>query len=303
MSAFDPMPPVNPVPPSIYGIVRGEPIAQYHATPCVGHSKLETFRDKDRGPARYHGLYLAKTIVRDEPTDAMAIGNCVDALVLEKRTIFAELPATYRDEKGVEKKFTMASNACKATAAAIEAAGLIPLKADEAATVRAMRDAVFANPTLAELFSEGEAQVTMRRNLGAFSVQVRPDWWSPNRAAGAAMVDLKSAEDMAQFLKNRRAFGYDRQAALYREVARLVMADAAGVAVDEIPAPQWFFAVVFKDAPIQAACFQISDEDIAAATDEVVDDLRMIKRAYETGEWPGVPAGVTTLPKLWRANT
>lgn len=292
----------TPSKPLAYGIVRGEPIADYHATDCVGHSKLEEFRDKDRGPARYYGKNIAKTIPREEPTAAMDTGNCVDALVLEKRTIFAELPETYRDEKGVEKKFTMASNACKATAAAIVAAGLIPLKSEEAAAVREMNAAVFANPTLAELFSIGEPQVTMRRNLGVFSVQVRPDWWSPNRPEGACMVDLKTAEDMSQFLKNRRAFGYDRQAALYREVARLVLADAAGTNIDEIPAPAWFFAVVFKTPPIQAVCFQISDEDMAAATDEVVDDLRMIKRAYETEEWPGVPAGVVTLPKLWRSR-
>jgi len=289
--------------PQAYGIIRGEPIAQYHATDCVGHSKLETFRDKDRGPARYHGLHIAKTIERGEPTKAMDLGNCTDALVLEKRTIFAPLPPTYRDDKGVEKKFTMASNACKAVAASIEARGLIPLSMDDAAKVHQMNAAVFANPTLAELFSQGEPQVTMRRNLGVFSAQVRPDWWSPNRPAGACMVDLKTAEDMSTFLSNRRAFGYDRQAALYREVARLVLADAAGVSVDEIAAPAWFFAVVFKDDPIQAVCFQISDEDMALATDEVVDDLRMIKRAYETGEWPGVPAGVVTLPKLWRSMT
>ena len=288
--------------PLNYGIVRGEPIAQYHASPCVGHSKLETFRDKDRGPARYHGLHIAKTIERSEPTAAMDLGNCVDALVLEKRTIFMELPQTYQNEKGETKKFTMAANQCKALVASIEARGLIALSIDDANAVRAMYNAVFANPTLAELFAQGEAQVTMRKDFGPFGVQVRPDWWSPNRAAGPCLVDLNTAEDMPTFLKNRRAFGYDRQAALYREVARLVLADAAGVSVEEIEAPAWFFAVVFKTAPIQAVCFQISDEDMTLATEEVVDDLRMIKRAYETNEWPGVPAGVVTLPKLWRAH-
>lgn len=283
------------------GIIRGESIADYHATDCVGHSKLEIFRDADRGPARYRGLYIDKTIPREHATAAIDLGNVVDALVLERKSIFVELPQTYQDEKGVEKKFTMASNTCKAIVDGIEARGLIPLKIDDANLAREMFNAVQANAAIKSLLSAGEPQVTMRAKLGAFSVQVRPDWWNPNGELGAYIVDLKTAEDMAAFLKNRRAFGYDRQAALYREVARLCMAEATGTPIHEVVAPAFFFAVVFKSAPVQAACFQISDEDMAIATDEVTDDLRKIKRAYESNEWPGVADGIVTLPKMWRA--
>jgi hypothetical protein len=282
------------------GIIRGEPIADYHATDAVGHSKLEVFRNSDRGPARYHGQFIAKTIMRERASDAMNLGSAADALILERRTIFVELPDAYRNEKGEEKKFTMAANACKSMVADIEASGLIPLKSDDVRTVREMDAAVRSNETLRAFLFAGEPQITMRHKLGAFTVQVRPDWWNPNGPLGAYMLDLKTAEDMPAFLKNRRAFGYDRQAALYREVARLCIAEATGAEVHEVEAPAFFFAVVFKTAPIQAVCFQISDEDMALATSEVVDDLRAIKHAYETNEWPGVPSGVVTLPKLWR---
>ncbi len=286
------------------GLIRGEPIAQYHSADAVGHSKLEVFRDSDRGPARFHGQYIAKTIPPRESTDAMDMGNALDALVLEKKTIFAELPSTYVDDKGAEKKFTMASNACKAMVAAIEAQSLIPLKRDEVFLVNRMRDAVFANQTAAHLLRDGEAQVTMRHRLGQFVVQVRPDWWQPDGCTlthnEPYMCDLKSAEDFDQFLSNRRAFGYDRQAALYREVSRLVLSTVTGTPIVEIAAPEFFFIVVFKTPPVQAVVFRPGAEDMRAATDESTDDLIRLKRCFEKNEWPGVPSGIVELPKIWR---
>lgn len=283
------------------GIITGEEIKTYHATDAVSHSKLETFRDPDRGHARYHGQYIAGTIPRFAGSAATEIGSAVDALVLEKRRIFDALPETYLSEKGETKPFTMAANACKAMRAAIEAQGLIPIKSADAELVTRMRDAVFVNHTAASLLTVGSPQVTMRAQLGAFAVQARPDWWCHADARGKSyIVDLKTAEDMDQFLANRRAFGYSRQAALYREVARLTLASQAGCSVEEIEAPAFYFIVVFKTPPIQAVVFRESDEEIALATEEVTDDLRRLKRCYETNTWPGVPEGINELPKIWR---
>ena len=128
-----------------YGVIHGEPIEEYHANAAWGHSKLETFRDEDRGPARAYGQFIAGTIPKREPTDAMDIGNAIDALVLERKTIFAELPSTYVNEKGEEKKFTMAANACKAMVARIEFDGLKALDRSEVALVRQMEKAVSRN--------------------------------------------------------------------------------------------------------------------------------------------------------------
>ena len=293
---------------SRFGIIHGEPIADYHANAAWGHSKLETFRDEDRGQARAFGQFITGTIPKRESTDAMDIGNSVDALVLERKTIFAELPATYVDAKGEEKKFTMASNSCKAMVAEIELSrGLIALNRFDCALVRQMRDAVFANPFAAALLSVGQPQTTMRHPFGAFAVQSRPDWWNhegvtlpDGEKVGAYICDLKSAEDADQFLKNRRAFGYSRQAALYREITRLVLASVGGVPVEEVKAPEFFFLVVYKTAPIECVVFKETDEEMEIATNEVVDDLRMLRRAYETGLWRGCPSGIVELPKIWR---
>jgi hypothetical protein len=295
------------------GLIQNEPIADYHGSAAVSHTKLEVFRDPDRGPARFAGRYITKTIPAPSSSDAMDIGQAVDSLVLERRTAFAELPATYmskgkkKGDPDVEKPFTLASNTCKAIVADIESKGLIALNRFDVALVRAMFAAVFDNPTAAALLSKGVAQTTWRARFASFHLQIRPDWWNHEgvtlpggQQIPAYLCDLKSAEDMGQFLSNRRNFGYDRQAALYREVVRMVLADMAEVEVEEIPAPPFYFIVVFKNAPVQCAVLEPSAEDLEQAREEVVTDLRYLKRCYDDGKWPGVLGGVQTLPRMWR---
>ena len=162
------------------GTITTEGIAEYHATDACSHSKLETFRDKDRGPARYFGMYVAKTIPRDEPTTAMDVGQALDALVLEKRTDFIEHPRIYlgpestkKDAPMVEKPWNWNAGTCKEWAE--KQTAKIILSPDDAALVRAMNDAVWANPIAAALLSKGTAQQTLRYDFGKFKVQVRPD--------------------------------------------------------------------------------------------------------------------------------
>jgi hypothetical protein len=297
---------------SLGEIITGESIDAYHKSGCIGHSLLETFRDSDRGPARFFGQHIAKTIPREPATSAMDIGNAIDALVLEKRTDFIEHPQIYlgpestkKDAPLTEKPWNWGANTCKAWGAAQTAK--IILHPDEAALVRQMHAAVQANPVSAALLSKGEAQLTFRYNFGPFKVQVRPDWWNregitlpDGTTLPPYLVDLKSAEDMGQFLKNRRAYGYGRQAALYREVVRMVLADIGGMPIEEVAPPDFLFCVVFKTAPIECVIFRESEAEIAEATNEVIDDLRRLKKCYAENVWPGSPAGISTLPELYR---
>ena len=112
------------------------------------------------------------------------------------------------------------------------------------------------------------------------------------------MVDLKTAEDEDRFDHNRRRFGYDRQAALYREIGRQVLAEMRGISVEDVPAPDWYFVVVYKDAPIQCLVLKLDPEDLYEATDQVSSDLRRLKQCYETGDWGELVPGVSTLPRL-----
>jgi hypothetical protein len=295
------------------GEITRELIAEYHARDCVGHSRLETFRDPDRGPARYHGLYIAKAIAPDNPTAAMDVGQAVDALVLEKKTNFVTHPATYQGKESqkkdaplVTKPWNWNATACQEWAAQHD--GSIILSPNEAAVVHAMQAAVQANPTAAALLSAGEPQLSFRYDFGRFKVQVRPDWWNRDGVGlpdGTRLphyiADLKSADDAAQFERNRRALGYDRQAALYSDIVRMVIAEEGGVPIEDVDPIPFFFIVVYKTAPVQCVVTVLDRLDLETASEQVADDIRRLKGCYETNIWPGVPSGIVTLSSLdWK---
>lgn len=297
------------------GEITHEDIAAYHARDAVGHSKLETFRDPDRGPARFFGQYIAKTIRGFEGSAATDFGQALDSLVLEKKRVFKPHPTTYvgvdaKTKREVVKPWRWGANVTDEWREQNKDFIILsPFSEDKesAPNVESCNLAVQANPVAATLLSRGEPQLSFRYNFGPFRVQVRPDWWNKDGITlpdGTTLppyiVDLKSAEDMDQFLKNRRALGYSRQAALYREIVRMVMANIGGMPLDEVIAPDFLFAVVFKSAPVECVIFRESDEEIAEATNEVIDDLRRLKKCYAENVWLGSPRGITTLPAIYR---
>lgn len=288
------------------GMIKGEDIKLYHASDSAGHTKLEVLRDPDRGPLRYFMQYVSKTLPPPAAKSHFDVGSAFDILLLEGEPAFAERVAVLPDD------FNGRTNVGKALLEQHRAAGKIVLDGDEHRLVLAMMEAVRRNPDFVALLSAGAPQITFRTQFAKFSAQVRPDWWnhegvtlpSGGPPVGPYIVDVKSAEDLDRFLRNRVDFGYDRQAALYRDVVRMVLADIAGVHPEEIPAPEFFFGVVFKTAPVDAIVFRLSDDDLGTAADEVREDLLLLKRCYERNEWPGSPRGVHTLPtpKKWKGK-
>ncbi len=288
------------------GMIKGEDIKLYHASDSAGHTKLEVLRDPDRGPLRYFLRYVAKTLPPPAAKSHFDVGSAFDTLLLEGEQAFAERVAVLPDD------FNGRTNAGKALLEQHRAAGKIVLDGDEHRLVLAMMEAVRRNPDFVALLSAGAPQITFRTQFAKFSAQVRPDWWnhegvtlpSGGPPVGPYIVDVKTAEDLDRFLRNRVDFGYDRQAALYREVVRMVLADIAGVHTEEIPAPTWFFGAVFKTAPVDTMVFRLSDDDLGTAADEVREDLLLLKRCYERNEWPGSPRGVHMLPtpKRWKGK-
>lgn len=294
-------------------------IEEYHAADCVSHSKLETFRDPDRGPARFKGQYIDRTIPGFAGSPVTDFGASVDALLLEKRRIFVAHPTTYQGKESqkanaplIDKPWNWNANACNDWAAAQPKGTHIlspdPLDPNSAPNVEACCAAVMANPIAAALLTVGEAQLTFRYDFGRFKVQVRPDWWNKDGVTlpdgtrlPSYLVDLKTAEDAAQFERNRRTLGYDRQAALYSEMVRMVLADIGGVGEEDIPPIPFFFIVVYKAAPVQCVVTVLEKQDLTDACEQVHDDIHRLKRCYESGQWPGVPSGIVTMPSLdWK---
>lgn len=307
--------PATVAPPYEYpcGMIRNEPNAVYHASDSAGHTKLEVLRDPDRGPLRYFMQYVAKTLPPHAAADHFDVGSAFDTLLLEGESAFADRVVILPDD------FNGRTNAGKAMLAGARATGNIVLDQDEYKLVLTMFEAVRKNPHASALLTGGQtvnsggvAQLTFRTRFEKFTVQVRPDWWNHEGitlpgtevATGPFIVDVKTAEDLDRFLKNRVNFGYDRQAALYRQIVRMVLADIAEVHIEEIQAPAFFFVVVFKTAPVDSMVFELTPDDMGAAMDEVENDLRLLRRCYARNEWPGSPRGIHTLPtpKRWKGK-
>lgn len=309
------------------GIIRGEPIGEYHSQDATSHSRLEVLRDPDRGAARYLGTYILKNIQPFTGSEATDFGSAFDSLLLEGIEVHICEPETYLGPESQKKDAAMIhkpwNNNAKICQEWYEAnRGRIVLTAGQIRLLEAMKLAVENNPDAAVLLTPerqptperagncgGLAQITFRAKFKWFAVQCRPDMWHPQgltlstgKIDSPVIADLKTAEDMAQFEKNRKNFGYDRQAALYRRVCREILADMAGVPVSEIEPPEFFFVVVFKSAPVDSIVFKLTEEDMGIADQECMEDLKFLHARYETGEWPGSLRGVQTLPLLWRKN-
>jgi hypothetical protein len=250
-----------------------------------------------------------------EPTEAFDVGNALDALLLDGRKAYRQRVAVVKP--GWPEKPTAAQvNSANPTADAKKrirfwtrfyerSTGKILLSHENARLVEIMRSFALANANFKALVRGGESQVTFRSAFKHFTIQARPDIWSAQGTilpatkapTGPYILDLKSAEDLDRFHKMLPK--YTRQAALYCEVAHLVLAELAGCGLDEIAAPNHYFGVVLKSDPIAAAVYQLDPDDWAEATEEVRKDLRLLKRCHASNDWPALPKGVTTLPRVY----
>ena len=252
-------------------------------------------------------LYLLTHWVRE--MHELTIEQAVHFLT-KRSTDFIAHPRIYlgpesakKDAPMIEKPWNWNAGACKQWAE--QQTAKIVLSPDEAARVKAMHDAVFANPMAAALLSKGSAQTSLRYDFGKFKVQARPDWRNTEGITLPGgiqlphyLCDLKSAEDDAQFQKSRRNYGYDRQNSLYTDIDRMIIAEQRGIKFDDTPHMPFFFIVVYKTAPIQCVVQVLERQDLADAHDQVFDDIRRLKECYRTGEWPGVQQGIVTMEPL-----
>ena len=251
----------------------------YHANAAVSHSKLEVFR---RRPQLYYRRYIAKTIPPEPASAAMRVGSALHCTVLEPDKWaheFAVKPADIdRRTKDGKEKWAQFEQ---------EHAGATILDQDEAAQVLAMRSAVHANHAAAVLLSRGRPELTWRTE-GALDLQCRTDWFNADGCSltngRPYIVDLKtteslSGEDFGSFEKVVFARGYHRQAGFYLP---LVTEITGGPVFD------FFFVAVEKIEPFGVAVYRMSDAACALGQDETLDDLRRLKRCYDSKEWPNI---------------
>jgi exodeoxyribonuclease VIII len=273
------------------GKIIGESNAFYHACDAVGSSKLKVFK---KSPQLYFRKFVAKTIPRDEPTDAMAIGTAAHALILEGRAAYLQTVAIRPD--GIDRRTTAGKAAWAAFVA--QAAGKAIIDAEGAALVERMAASVAAHPTASALLAGCVPEISWRASVGGLRVQCRTDAFGtntvevPGRAepVGLRVVDLKTCEsvnegDYGSFQKQFWDMGYYRQAGFYLALLTSLLPK------DEIPESgiPFFFVAVEKNEPFQTLVVEPDQEALRIGFEEAMEDLKALRACMASGIWPGSP--------------
>lgn len=172
----------------------------------------------------------------------------------------------------------------KAKVAEIREAGGIPLKQAVWDQVKAMADAVLADPLAAALFSDGQPEQSLfwiDERTGIWR-RARLDWLRAN-----AIVDLKSCEsaDEEHIRRAIARYGYHAQDDFYREGAR-------ALGLGDLP---FIFVFVEKAPPHLIHVVQLGPDELAAGraiNNKAIDRFAECQR---TGAWPGYATDITTI--------
>lgn len=214
-------------------------------------------------------------------TPALAFGRAYHCRVLE--------PERYAAEYAVAPDFgDMRSSASRARRDAwmAERPGVTVLSAATAAVIEEMHAALMRNGDIAELFAQGDTEVTVRWTDEATGVRckARPDHWCRRRRV---MADLKTAADAGEAAFGRAVVrhGYDITHAHYTEGAR-----ACGE-----PVEKYVFVVQEKRRPYLAALYELDAAAEARGHEIRQRGLDCLAACLASNEWPGYPRGIQTL--------
>lgn len=221
----------------------------YHGDPCDG-------------PAL--GSTGARTLVAECPAafrhavteekSAFDIGTAAHLLTLQPDEFGARVAVIAGCTRKGEPSHGYTTADARERRDAARAAGKIPLLVDEHDAVRAMRDAVFADPVARLAFGGGAAERSMFwRDLEfGFWCKTRPDFLPAHRRY---LVDVKTSAtaNPAAFAKTVVNFGYHQQAAWYLDGVEAVLGER----------PQRFaFIVVSKKRPHLVSTCWLDEEAI-----------------------------------------
>lgn len=256
------------------------PAERYHADPAIGASMLEDFRASRR---RYEALYITKTILGGEPSDAMQLGTWLHTRILEPEryfdTLADPLPEVAPDgknwlrRKGSEHERLWAEELAKR-------AGKIAINEATRKKIEDIAESVLSKRWATRLLrGDGQPEFSIfwtDRETG-LDLKCRVDWFS------AICTDLKSTADPspAKYAKSLVNLGYHRKLAHYR----------AGISAYTGEDATFIHVAVGTEAPYSCGAYSIDDRDLMDARTPRVGEqqwrrtLRALAECYETGDW------------------
>lgn len=276
------------VPAMRLGILFDESFPAYLANEAVCSHRLPDLRPR---PLVYWRKHVARDMVHRKDTAALGFGRLFHVLALEgEDAMAARYIATPSDAPDDLRRHRNAKTKSPGTVASIEwwdafdakvAGREIVAQSDIDLAWRMVR-AVRAKPAAVKLLSRGKPEVTFRHKLAHFAVQARVDWFDGEDAAGPLLINLKSIDSLDDFDYQYEKFAYYKADAFHR----LVVAKLLDV---EPMVPQCLNLVVEKQEPFEVSIRAPDAEALAIGAAEVMADLRLLDRCFETGVWPGEP--------------
>jgi hypothetical protein len=244
--------------------LRDLPIDQYHAHEALSASKIKVFQQ--RGPLAFHQTFNTKTI---EPEDKPCwdFGRAFDDQMFIDQ---AQWDLRYAIKPQGLNLSTKEGKAWKESIG-----GRTPISWDDAALMSSMHDAIARNTLAGNLLNDGEAQVSVRRQLPKYQceIQCRPDWLNLT-AEQKYLCDVKTCDRLERFEFDAVKFGYHSQMAL----AQWILAQE-GHQCDA------YLIVVEKQLAGRCCVFQIPEDVLADGWYLLKGAIAEICERRRTGIW------------------
>lgn len=249
-----------------------EPAEAYHAkaSEYLSSHRLADFR---RCPLLYQRKQAGQA--KDDDRPAYLLGRAAHTMILEGRRTFL---AEYAIGGPINEKTGQPyGTSTKAFAEWAAAQGKPVLTEEQATLVEQMAAGVMGQELARQLLAKGVAEAVVRAEWHSVPCQIRMDFLSD--LPGAALVDLKTADDLTWFEADARRYGYPHQLAFYRSVL------AAAARLDPRELPVHLIAVEKKE-PFRCGVWRLGEDVLAVAQKENEEAVKRLRQCRESAYWP-----------------
>lgn len=262
------------------------PMSAYHGDICdgvsVSSSGLRTiFLDSLKH--FWNTTYLNPHREEDPPTEAMTLGRAGHHLILGEpdfKKHFVIQPETYYDRKsGQDKPWSGNSLSCKAWAAEQALEGFTIVTSKQIEQIKGMVKSLAAEPIVQGGILNGHVECSL------FWKDAKTGIWLKSRpdnipTSGAEASDLKCVADISDdgIARGLAAQGYEMQGGLVREAFRQVW---------QLDLEHFTLVYVEQKRPHCVRFDEIAPDELDAGERQNHAALRLLRRALDTGYWPG----------------
>ena len=240
-----------------------------------------------RNPALFHKVRSGLITEPEKTRQEYAFGTAAHEHILEpeeykKNYVIVGDPPT---NKSTGKGYGETSGKHKGWLAECSelAQGKLCLSQDQHNMIVKMTESTMSNPAMMKerWLSGGKPEQTYRGELMGVKWQSRMDFVSNG---GAFIVDYKTIDDIDNFEKQCKRFGYFRQAAAYTEC--LKNTNGLDPMAGQSKRSTFVFVVCEKKEPFRSGAFIVGETTMAENVRRIQKTLKQYRQSMETGHFP-----------------